>query len=41
MQQVQKITLFACVAYKNFSTIKQKNEKKNNDKQQFSLVRRV
>jgi hypothetical protein len=35
------ITLFARVAYNIFSTIEQKNEKKNNDKQQFSPVRRV
>jgi hypothetical protein len=35
------ITLFARVAYNIFCTIEQKNEKKNNDKQQFSPVRRV
>jgi hypothetical protein len=35
------ITLFTRVAYNIFSTIEQKNEKKNNDKQQFNPVRRV
>jgi hypothetical protein len=35
------ITLFTRVAYNIFSTIEQKTEKKNNDKQQFSPVRRV
>jgi hypothetical protein len=34
------ITVFARVAYNIFSTIEQKNEKKN-DKQQISPVRRV
>jgi hypothetical protein len=35
------IKLFARVAYNIFSTSEQKNEKKNNDKQQFSPMRRV
>jgi hypothetical protein len=35
------MTLFARVAYNIFSTIEQKSEKKTNDKQQFSTVRRV
>jgi hypothetical protein len=51
MQQVQKVNDYCTprencpksnVAYNIFSTIEQKkNEKKNNDKQQFSPVRRV
>jgi hypothetical protein len=36
-----EITLFARVAYNIFSTIGQKKREKNNDKQQFSSVRRV
>jgi hypothetical protein len=35
------ITLSARVAYNIFSTIEQKKREKNNDKQQFSPVRRV
>jgi hypothetical protein len=34
-------TLFARVAYNIFSTIEQKKREKNNEKQQFSPVRRV
>jgi hypothetical protein len=35
------ITLFARVAYNIFPRIEQKKREKNNDKQQFSPVRRV